>query len=55
MSIDGRITPSEHDSFHAGLYPEITEETEDGDLLQVRREAQKICEELGFPERPSYY
>ena len=52
--VRGDITPSEYDAVYASLYPKITPESSHEDMLEIRRQAQALVKELGFPE-PSIF
>lgn len=52
--VRGEITPSEHDAVYASLYPKITPESSQDEILEIRRQAQALVKKLGFPE-PSIF
>lgn len=59
ISMEGEILTGQHnddwpvfyfpDGFSTSVSPKITKDTRHSDLLEIRRKAQVICAELGFP------
>lgn len=48
MQMEGTIIPEENDIFSAALYPQLNPETNEKDLLNLRKKAQDTCDALGF-------
>ena len=53
-AVRGEIMPSEYDTVYASLYPDLTPESSHEEVLEIRRQAQTLVKELGFPE-PSIF
>lgn len=48
--VRGEITPSEYDTVYASLYPKLTPDSSHEEILEIRRQAQALVKEQGFPE-----
>ena len=49
-TVRGEIVPSKYDAVYASLYPKLTPESLHDEILEIRRQAQVLVQELGFPE-----
>lgn len=49
-SMKGEVVPGQYDAVYASVRPLITPNTSHKDLLEVRRQAQTLVKDLGFPE-----